>query len=63
MNGGGRACQIVNFIHFNKKGLGYIMSEHLKERIIQKMKDIVFPSGEIIIETGYLMALVQQPLT
>lgn len=60
MDGRCRAGQIVNLVAFYIKRESHIVAQEFKMGVIQKMGDIVFASGEKIIDAQYIMTFTDQ---
>ena len=54
--------QIVNLVDFYEQRHRNIMAEHLEIRMLQQMRDVRPPSGEIIVDAEHLMALLHKPV-
>ena len=48
---GGRACEVVYLIHFDKQREGNVMSHDLKIRIIEQGQDVTLAACEEVIDT------------
>jgi hypothetical protein len=59
MNGGGRACEVINLICLDEKRHCNIMPYQLKIRIIEKMDNIHLRAGEIVVEADHFMTKIK----
>ena len=62
MDGGSRACQVIDLINFQKNGFDDVMANELKISFIQKMSDVIFASGEEVIKADDVIATVDEVL-
>ena len=62
----GRRCrtrQIVNLIDFHLERIDDIVPDQLKLRVLEEVSNILPSTGEEIVETQDLVALINQPIT
>jgi len=53
------AGQVVNLVDFYTKGFSNIVPDQLKFRILEEMRNVLFPTRKEIVETQNLMAFVK----
>ncbi|KOQ30498.1 hypothetical protein HMPREF3069_13390 [Achromobacter xylosoxidans] len=58
-----RTCEIVDFVNLDIERNRHIMTHGLEMRVRHQMGDIILISGEIIIDTQHIVALIQKALT
>jgi len=61
VDGRGRAGQIVYFVHFDIQRKGDVVAQQFKIGPAQKVLDVPFLAGEVIVHTKDIIALLNQP--
>jgi hypothetical protein len=54
----GGTGQVIDFIHFQIKGKGYIMSDQFEVRIFQKVNNVALGPGIKIVYTNNVTSLI-----
>ena len=54
-----RTGQVVNLVHFHTEGFSDIVPDQFKFRILEKVRNVLFPTGKEVVETQNLMAFVK----
>uniref|UniRef100_A0A3Q7I5K0 Uncharacterized protein n=1 Tax=Solanum lycopersicum TaxID=4081 RepID=A0A3Q7I5K0_SOLLC len=62
MNGRSRASEMIDLVNFKQKWLNNIMSNKLKPRVTKMMHNVLFPSGEEIINDDHTITSRNQTI-
>jgi hypothetical protein len=62
VDGGCRACQVINFVHFNIKRERDVVAQEFEKRIVQKSGYVSFGARIKIVRTKHIVSLCQQAL-
>ena len=59
----GGAGEIVDLVHLELKRIDHIMPHELKTRVLQEVGDVLFPTGEQVIDDGDVMIVRDEAVT
>ena len=62
VDGGGRAGQVVDLVHFQIEREGHVVAQKLEARVVQQVKDVVARAGEEVVDAKHVMAGLEQAL-